>query len=575
MSISNLFSPNNYTLYCGDLISNNISSDNINDCSNEGTGAEIFDDIVQTGDKKIAYFRTLTQGPNVIITQNTTDITIAATTGGGGGVDAGQNNGGGDAIFQEVIGNTMNFKTLLAGTNVSFTDAPNTITINSIGGGGGTITGGQNNGGGDNIFQNVTSGIMNFKTLVAGSNISFTDAPNTITINGTGGGAGVTSFNSRTGNVVSTKADYSMELLTDTNIVSPTNGQFISYNSGQWINSSVSPNQNIYNTDGTLQSNRIVEMANKTLTFNDGAGIIFNSGIYENPISGNPSQNVMTTNSSGVSAVCYYMSNNNSWKGQLPHELTNYGDALIFYKTFGVNVWNMKVYASTGLTTDLTEDLTSLSWTVKTNTSISGNGWFIVPPDRGNQQYSTLTYQLECLVEPNISLQQELSLRLIRTESASPGGQLLVTIDRKDYDTNSTYFNPMIFSPSNVPSVINLYEKEYTSTFQGFNTSATFPTFTFNYHTGYDLFISYAIELHQVGSGQGNLNFQLGTNNIFATTYNTGSYTLSNLTETNLNASSLLVNDLLLPGVNSITLNCATNANFLNTIYCISVIQRI
>ena len=112
-----------------------------------------------------------------------------------------------------------NFKTLIAGTNISFTDSGSDITIDAAGGG---IPNSDlaNLGAGNAIL--ATTGVLpvtnkrNFKSLVAGSNITLTPTANDITIASTGG-------------------------------------------------------TNIYNSDGTLSGNRTVNMGGANLTFS-GSG---------------------------------------------------------------------------------------------------------------------------------------------------------------------------------------------------------------------------------------------------------------------------------------------------------------
>ena len=53
-------------------------------------------------------------------------------------------------------------------------------------------------------------------------------------------GLGVTSFNGRTGAVSPAEGDYSLNLLSDVTITSPTNGQVLTYNGTAWVNGSLS-----------------------------------------------------------------------------------------------------------------------------------------------------------------------------------------------------------------------------------------------------------------------------------------------------------------------------------------------
>lgn len=58
------------------------------------------------------------------------------------------------------------------------------------GGGAGTVTGAANIGAGAGIYRDLTGGILNFYSLLAGANITLTPGPGGITIAATGGGGG-------------------------------------------------------------------------------------------------------------------------------------------------------------------------------------------------------------------------------------------------------------------------------------------------------------------------------------------------------------------------------------------------
>jgi len=86
MSISNLFSSNDYLIYCDSISCSNINTNNINSncinaCANDGAGADVFNQIVQVGNIKTAHFRSLTQGANITLLQGPNDITISSTGG--------------------------------------------------------------------------------------------------------------------------------------------------------------------------------------------------------------------------------------------------------------------------------------------------------------------------------------------------------------------------------------------------------------------------------------------------------------------------------------------------------------
>ena len=52
-------------------------------------------------------------------------------SGGSGGIGGGENVGAGDGVFKQVSGTNLQFKTLLAGSNITLTPAANTITISA------------------------------------------------------------------------------------------------------------------------------------------------------------------------------------------------------------------------------------------------------------------------------------------------------------------------------------------------------------------------------------------------------------------------------------------------------------
>jgi hypothetical protein len=97
--------------------------------------------------------------------------------------------------------------------------------------------------------------------------VSFNAANKRITINstpGSGSGGAVTSFNSRTGGVVATEGDYSLNLLGDVTINTPINNNTLLYNSSntQWenkpLNTSVVPElTNLYFTEARTRNTPI------------------------------------------------------------------------------------------------------------------------------------------------------------------------------------------------------------------------------------------------------------------------------------------------------------------------------
>lgn len=91
-------------------------------------------------------------------------------------------------------------------------------------------------------------------------------------VNATAAASAVTSVFSRTGAITAAEGDYSLTQLSDVGLVSPTSGQVLSYNGTSWTNSSLTLN-NIYNGDGTLSSNRVVVVDTNTLTFQGASSV--------------------------------------------------------------------------------------------------------------------------------------------------------------------------------------------------------------------------------------------------------------------------------------------------------------
>ncbi len=108
------------------------------------------------------------------------------------------------------------------------------------------------------------------------TSISFNSGTKTVTITsipGSGGGGAVTSFNGRTGGVVSIEGDYSLELLGDTTITTPANGQILQYNGTEWVNTTPSfltGNQTITltgNVTGSGTTSIVTTIANNSVTY--------------------------------------------------------------------------------------------------------------------------------------------------------------------------------------------------------------------------------------------------------------------------------------------------------------------
>jgi len=319
MSIASLFAPNAYNLYSNGLNTSNLT-DNITGIfngsivdhngssglasqvlestgagqvqwvnpggggggittgNNNGTGDGIYQDV--TG--SIMNFKSLVAGSGITLVSNPDDITIESN--GGSGITNGNNNGAGSGVFQNVAGNTMNFKSLVAGSGISLTNNTNDITITNSGGSGG-ITNGNNNGSGSGVFQNVVGSTMNFKSLVAGSGISLTNNANDITItNNGGGGTGVFPT------VYVTTSNYtapSMNTKYVTNFQSGTmifNLPDVATNGDEIVISNISSNNGIQINPGGAPSSRNLFLLNNGTSTSAGALVNFANGIFNSTI---------------------------------------------------------------------------------------------------------------------------------------------------------------------------------------------------------------------------------------------------------------------------------------------------
>ncbi len=107
-----------------------------NTLSNAGTGAE----LVKTKVGVDIPIKTLVSGSNITLTEGADTITIAAAAASGE-ANTSSSVGGGVSFVKAKVGVDLPFKSLLAGSGVTLTEAANTITIASSGGGS-SFTGG-------------------------------------------------------------------------------------------------------------------------------------------------------------------------------------------------------------------------------------------------------------------------------------------------------------------------------------------------------------------------------------------------------------------------------------------------
>jgi hypothetical protein len=159
----------------------------VNTASNVGAGSQVFKQKVGVD----LQFRTLAAGSNVTLTQNTDTVTIAASTTGE--TNTASNVGAGSGVFKQKTGVDFEFKSLVAGTNITLTPGTDTVTIAA------TDTGEVNTASnlgatGEGVFGQKTGVDLQFKKLKAGTNVTLTSDSTSITITAAGGGGGSTKY---------------------------------------------------------------------------------------------------------------------------------------------------------------------------------------------------------------------------------------------------------------------------------------------------------------------------------------------------------------------------------------------
>lgn len=107
---------------------------------------------------------------------------------GSGETNTASSLGAGEAVFAQKSGVDLQFKSLVAGTNVTLSSDGTSITINASGGGAGEANTASNQGAGSQVFKQKSGVDLEFRTLVAGSNVTLNQTADTIEISSSGGG---------------------------------------------------------------------------------------------------------------------------------------------------------------------------------------------------------------------------------------------------------------------------------------------------------------------------------------------------------------------------------------------------
>lgn len=114
---------------------------------------------------------------------------------GSGEANTASSLGSGEAVFAQKSGVDLQFKSLVAGTNVTLTSDGTSITINASGGSGsGEENTASNLGAGSQVFAQKSGVDLQFRTLVEGANISLNQTANTIEISSTASGGATNEY---------------------------------------------------------------------------------------------------------------------------------------------------------------------------------------------------------------------------------------------------------------------------------------------------------------------------------------------------------------------------------------------
>lgn len=156
------------------------SSGEANTASNIGTGIGAFAQKVGVD----LEFKSFIAGSNISLSSDSDSITVTAINVGE--INTASNIGPGQGSFAQKVGNDLQFKTIVAGSNVSITSDSDTITISSVDNTG--VENASNLGSGEGLFSSRVGDDLRFKSLVAGTNITLTGSADSITIDASGAG---------------------------------------------------------------------------------------------------------------------------------------------------------------------------------------------------------------------------------------------------------------------------------------------------------------------------------------------------------------------------------------------------
>lgn len=357
------------------------------------------------------------------------------------------------------------------------------------------------------------------------------------------------------------------ENVKDVVITAPVNGEVITYNGTNWINSTTPATTTIYNGDGTLSANRTVNLGSRLLNFTNGGEVRF-SYLTANRTTGH--DRCLTMGPLGEIGPNIYIGNQANAKGFLTSVLSVTGDYEYFYQaTYNANASiNLLVFANIRGQ----NDASVLSWRVKA--MITDSGLFVCKPDLGNRPSQNNYYNLEINCLGNTF---QLRFRK-RYHSGTPPLAFIyyqvinLTDGGPTYSLMGATGNDLSFNQS------YLYDS-IESSFQG---TGIPPSMVFNYTAGMDLFISLFVAVRKNGDNNfPTCEVRLGGSVVYTITtrvFAGGNDQTINFvaSQKKLNVLNLQSLGILLPNANTLTLTFTGNVLVdVNSAYSVQVFQNL
>ncbi|PSP94252.1 hypothetical protein BRC91_06685 [Halobacteriales archaeon QS_4_62_28] len=158
----------------GELVISGSDTDTDNDGANLGTGAGLY--TGQNGDTLT--FRSLIGGSNVSLSTDNEAITIDASAAGE--ANTASNVGTGSGLFKAKSGTDLEFRSLAAGSNLSISAGTDTLTLDATDTG--EVNDGANLGSGSGVYGGKSGSTLDFRSLVGGSNLSISAGSDALTL---------------------------------------------------------------------------------------------------------------------------------------------------------------------------------------------------------------------------------------------------------------------------------------------------------------------------------------------------------------------------------------------------------